>query len=245
MDLKNRVVLITGGARIGKIVAKALVDKGSHLVLIYRHSKQSAQECAQYARLKRRKVILIQADLTDKDELAIIIPQIKRQIGRLDVLVNMASTFDQKSLAKLTWDDWDWGLDTNLKHVFRLSLDAARLMKENGSGKIINFADWTSISHRPRYTSLAPYYVAKAGVSAVTEVLALGLAPQITVNAIAPGPILAPSGLTKREHREVVQATPLKRWGGSEEITKAVLFLIESEFVTGETIRVDGGRHLH
>lgn len=245
MNIKDKVSLITGGARIGQAVAHALADRGSHLILTYHHSKQSALESAQYAKSKGCKVLLIKADLTLKRDLADIIPKVKKAFGRLDVLINMASTFDQTPLLKLTWEDWDHGLGTNLHHVYRLSLEAAKLMKKNGSGRIVNFSDWASISHRPRYQDSAPYYVAKAGVSAVTEVLALGLAPDVLVNAIAPGPILAPPWLKQKEHQEVKRVTPLQKWGGAEEIAKAVLFLIETEFVTGETIRVDGGRHLY
>jgi NAD(P)-dependent dehydrogenase (short-subunit alcohol dehydrogenase family) len=118
-------------------------------------------------------------------------------------------------------------------------------MKTAGGGRIINFTDWVAASGRPRYPGYSPYYVAKAGVKALTETLALELAAdQILVNAIAPGPILAPPEMTKEESDAVVKSTPLGRWGGAEEIAKAVLFLVESDFVTGETIRVDGGRHI-
>lgn len=236
---------MTGGARIGQTVAKALSEHQINLVLTYNRSKASAQESAQNARSQGCQVLLIKADLTLKEELADIIPKVKKAFGRLDILINMASTFDQKPLLKLKREDWDHGLATNLNHVYHLSIEAAKLMQKNRFGRIINFADWASISHRPRYTDLAPYYVGKAGVSAVTEVLALGLAPDILVNAIAPGPILAPSYLTREEHQEVIAATPLKKWGGPDEIAKTVLFLVETEFITGETIRVDGGRHLY
>lgn len=245
MKPQNKVALMTGGARIGQTVAKALADRKIDLVLIYNRSKAAAEETAQYARSKGSKVLLLKADLTFPKDIADIIPKVKEEFGRLDILINMASTFDQKPLLKLKREDWDHGLATNLNHVYHLSLEAAKLMQKNRFGRIINFADWASISHRPRYTDLAPYYVGKAGVSATTEVLALGLAPDILVNAVAPGPIMAPSYLTKEEHQEVIEATPLKRWGGAEEIAKTVLFLIDTEFITGETIRVDGGRHLH
>ncbi len=245
MNLENRVALITGGARIGKAVAKALAERRINLVLTYHRSKTSAEESAQYARSQGCKVLLIKADLTFPKDIADIIPKVKKAFGQLDILINMASTFDQKPLLKLKRNDWDHGLATNLNHVYYLSMEAAKLMQKNRFGRIINFADWASISHRPRYTDLAPYYVSKAGVSAVTEVLALGLAPDILVNAIAPGPILAPSYLTQEEHQEVIKATPLKKWGGAGEIAKTVLFLVDTEFITGETIRVDGGRHLH
>lgn len=244
MELKDKVALITGGARIGKSVAKALVDKGCHLVLIYHKSKESAEESASYASLNNMKALILRANLTFPNDVADIIPKVEKTFGRLDILINMASTFDQKPLLKLNRTDWDHGLATNLNHVYHLSIEASKLMQRNRFGRIINFSDWASISHRPRYTDLAPYYVGKAGVSAVTEVLALGLAPDILVNAIAPGPIMAPPWLTEDEHEEVVESTPLKRWGGADEIAKAALFLIETEFVTGETVRVDGGRHL-
>src|SRR6266446_2398395 len=107
------------------------------------------------------------------------------------------------------------------------------------------FADWLPASGRPRYRGYLPYYVSKAGVIGLTESLALELAPSILVNAIAPGPILKPKGFSRAADREVRRVTPLGRWGGPLEIARAVLFLIETEFVTGETLRVDGGRHLY
>ncbi len=245
MELTEKVALLTGGARIGQAVARALADHGSYLVLTYNHSQQSALKSAQYARSKGCKVLLLKADLTLKRDLVDIIPKVKRAFGRLDILINMASTYRSKPLKKLSLEDWDYGVATNLKHVYWLSLKAAELMQKKQGGRIINFSDWTCTSHRPRYKNLVPYYTAKAGVNALTEVLALELAPEILVNSIAPGPILAVTGMTKKEQQEVIKATPLKRWGGADEIAKAVLFLIETDFVTGEHIRVDGGRHLY
>ena len=117
-------------------------------------------------------------------------------------------------------------------------------MKSGGVGRIVNFSDWLPISGRPRYKGYVPYYTSKAAVAALTQSLALELAPEILVNAIAPGPILAPPDITPEETARVIEATPLRRWGGAEEIARAALFLIETEFVTGECLRVDGGRHL-
>jgi len=118
-------------------------------------------------------------------------------------------------------------------------------MRRQGGGRIINFADWLAASGRPHYTGFVPYYVAKAGVIALTEALALELAAdRILVNAIAPGPIVPPPDLTDEERDTVAKQTPLGRWGGEMEIVKAALFFIESDFVTGETMRVDGGRHV-
>jgi len=118
-------------------------------------------------------------------------------------------------------------------------------MRAQGGGRIVSFSDWVARSGRPRYKGFLPYYVAKAGVVALTEALALELAvDNILVNAIAPGPIVAPPGTTDEEARSVEQATPLGRWGGEQEIVKVVLALLDSDFITGETIRVDGGRHV-
>ena len=118
-------------------------------------------------------------------------------------------------------------------------------MRQQGGGRIINFSDWVAASSRPRYLGFVPYYVAKAGVKALSEALALELAADnILVNAIAPGPIVAPPGTSADEFKAVEDATPLARWGGEAEIAKTVLALLESDFITGETIRVDGGRHL-
>ena len=118
-------------------------------------------------------------------------------------------------------------------------------LRAAGGGRIVNFSDWVAASGRPRYEGFVPYYVAKAGVKALTEALALELAAdQILVNAVAPGPIVAPPGTSADEIAAVEQATPLGRWGGEAEIARAVVFLCQTDFVTGETVRVDGGRHL-
>jgi NAD(P)-dependent dehydrogenase (short-subunit alcohol dehydrogenase family) len=118
-------------------------------------------------------------------------------------------------------------------------------MRAQGGGRIVTLSDWTAASGRPRYRGFAPYYVAKAGVIALTEAMALELAgDNILVNAVAPGPILAPPSMSDDERRAVERATPIGRWGGELEVAKAVLACIESDFITGETIRVDGGRHV-
>jgi NAD(P)-dependent dehydrogenase (short-subunit alcohol dehydrogenase family) len=118
-------------------------------------------------------------------------------------------------------------------------------MRRTGGGRVINFADWVARSGRPAYQGYLAYYTAKAAVIALTEALALELAAdRILVNAIAPGPIVPPPDLTVEERDEVAASTPLGQWGGETEIVKAVRLLIESDFITGETIRVDGGRHL-
>ncbi len=143
-------------------------------------------------------------------------------------------------------DVWNSVVNVDLRASFLCARASLTHMRRSGTGgRIINFSDWVAASGRPRYQGFLPYYVAKRGVIALTEALALELAADhILVNAIAPGPIVAPPGTTDAELASVEAATPLGRWGGATEIVKAVLFLVESDFVTGETIRVDGGRHL-
>ena len=168
-----------------------------------------------------------------------------REFGRLDVLVNMASRYEAKALDDLSVEDWDAQLAIELRAAWLCAKAAIPHMRGLRGGRIINFADWVAASGRPRYRGYLPYYVAKAGVIALTQALALELASdRILVNAIAPGPIVPPEGTSAEEAAQVERATPLGRWGGEIEIAKIVLALVESDFVTGETIRVDGGRHL-
>jgi NAD(P)-dependent dehydrogenase (short-subunit alcohol dehydrogenase family) len=151
----------------------------------------------------------------------------------------------QRPFDSLRAADWDAAIDVDLRAAFLCAHAAAPHMRRQGGGRIVNFSDWIAKSGRPRYTGYLPYYVAKAGVIALTESLALELAADnILVNAIAPGPILAPPGTSDEESRAVKEATPLGRWGGEIEIVKGVLALLDSDFITGETIRVDGGRHV-
>jgi NAD(P)-dependent dehydrogenase (short-subunit alcohol dehydrogenase family) len=155
----------------------------------------------------------------------------------------MASRYAPAPFATITAEQWHAGRAVDLDAAFYCARAAASHMV--AGGRIINIADWLPASGRTRYTDFLPYYVAKGGVIALTEALALELAPaRVLVNAIAPGPILPPEGTTPAEIAAVEEATPLGRWGGAEEIVKAVLFLIDSDFVTGEVVRVDGGRHL-
>ncbi len=245
MTLSNRVALITGSKRIGAAVALDLAAHGADVALVYNQSREEAEAAAEAIRAAGRKALVMQADVSSASECARIVEETVRELGRIDVLVNMASIYRARDLDQLTADDWNRQLDVDLRAAFLCSHAAMPHMRGQGGGRIINFADWVAASGRPRYTGYVPYYVAKQGVIALTEALALELAPaQILVNAIAPGPIVAPPGTSDEEKAEVARTTPLGRWGGEDEIVKTVRFLVESDYVTGETIRVDGGRHL-
>ena len=242
MNPNGKVALINGGARIGQTVARLLATRGCAVALTWRESRDATESAAAAVKAAGAESLVIRADATDEDQVAAAIEKTRSSLGRLDILINMASIY--LSTPNPTEADWDLAIDTNAKSVFLFSTIAAPVMKAGGGGRIININDWLPVSGRPRYSGYVPYFTSKAAVTGLTESLALELAPDILVNAIAPGPILAPPDITPEESERVVKATPLARWGGSEEIARAAIFLIETEFVTGECIRVDGGRHL-
>jgi NAD(P)-dependent dehydrogenase (short-subunit alcohol dehydrogenase family) len=245
MDLTNHVAIITGGKRIGRVVAGELAARGMDLVLSYRGSKEEALATVSDVEARGRKATTIVADVAKAADCEAIVAHAAQTFGRVDVLINMASIYVPVAFDTLTDLDWQRNLDINLKAAFLCAKAAVPHMRRQGGGRIINFADWLAASGRPQYTGFVPYYVATAGVIALTEALALELAADhILVNAIAPGPIVPPPELTEEERQTVAQRTPLGRWGGELEIAKAVLTFIESEFITGETLRVDGGRHV-
>ena len=245
MDLAGRAALITGGKRIGAAVAEHLARAGADVALVYRSSRADAEETAEVVRGLGRRAQVIEADLSREEDCGRVVDDVVSAWGRLDVLVNMASVYRSVSVDELTPADWNAQLAVDLRAAWLCAQAAVPHMRRLRGGRIINFSDWVAASRRPRYRGYLAYYVAKAGVIALTEALALELASdQILVNAIAPGPIVAPEGTSDEEFSAVEKATPLGRWGGEAEIARAVLALVESDFVTGETIRVDGGRHL-
>ncbi len=186
-----------------------------------------------------------QANLTKAADCEAFVNESAAALGRLDILVNMASIYTAKPFGQLTVEEFDENVAVDLRSAFICSRAAWPHLKRTGGGNIISFSDWLSVSGRPRYTGYLPYYVAKTGVIGLTEALALELAPdKIRVNAIAPGPILAPPETTDEELAAVEKATPLGGWGGEKSIADAVIALLMCDFVTGETLRVDGGRHV-
>ena len=246
MTLQDRVVLITGPKRIGGVLAREVAARGAHVALTYNRSKRETDEAIAAVVGLGRHGVAVQADLSDPTACTRAVEQAADALGGLDVLVNMASVYRATPLGALSGGDWDAALAVDLKAAFLCAQAAAPHMRRAGAGRIINISDWLPASGRPRYKAFVPYYTAKGGVVALTEALALELASdQILVNAIAPGPILAPPDTSAQEYAAVEKATPLGRWGGEQEIVKAALFLIDTDFVTGEVIRVDGGRHLN
>jgi len=245
VQLTDTVALITGGKRIGAVVARELAARGVDVAFSYARSKAEAEQAADAVRAAKRRAATFQADLSQPPSAAALVDAVAAEFGRLDILINMASVYVEHRFDDLTPADWNAVIDVDLRGAFLCSHAAVRHMRRQRGGRIINFSDWIARSGRPRYAGYVPYYVAKSGVIALTEALAVELAADnILVNAIAPGPIVAPPGTTAEELKAVEDATPLGRWGGEIEIAKAVLGLLDSDFITGETIRVDGGRHL-
>lgn len=245
MTLTNRVILITGGKRIGAAVALRFAERGADVALVYNRSRDEAENAARAIVALGRRAVLLKADLAEADDCRRVVDTTVAELGRIDILVNMASIYQTRPFLEQSVDEWDRQLDVDLRAAYLCARSAVPHMRAVNGGRIVNFADWIAASGRPRYLGYVPYYVAKRAVIALTEALALELASdQILVNCIAPGPIIAPPGTTAEERSAVEHATPLGRWGGEDEIAKAVMFLVETEFVTGETIRVDGGRHV-
>jgi NAD(P)-dependent dehydrogenase (short-subunit alcohol dehydrogenase family) len=245
MDLTGTVALLTGAKRIGAVVADQLAGRGVNIAICYARSRAEADVAIERVRAHGIRGEIFQADLSDPQSCSEVVEQAVKTFGRLDILVNMASVYKERAFDDLSVADWNANIDVDLRASFLCAKAAVPHMRRQGGGRIVNFSDWLARSGRPRYPSYLPYYVAKAGVMALTEALALELAADnILVNAVAPGPILAPPDTSDDESKAVERATPLGRWGGEGEIAKAVLAFLETDFITGETVRVDGGRHL-
>lgn len=245
MDLTDRAALVTGTRRVGAAIARELSARGAHVALQYRTSRTEAEAAAASIRAAGRRGEIVQADLSRRDGCERLVAEAAARFGRLDILVHAASRYERHALADLTESEWDATLAVDLKAAWACAAAAVPHMRRAGGGRIVNVADWVAASGRPRYRGYLAYYVAKRALIALTEALALELAPDgILVNAVAPGPIEPPPDLPDAERRAVEQETPLGRWGGAQEIARTVAFLVESDFITGETVRVDGGRHL-
>lgn len=243
--LENRAALITGGKRMGAAVAAALAARGADVCLVFNRSQADAEQAASVVAALGRRAELVRSDLSTPQGCQDAVDAAARAFGRLDILVNMASVYAAVEFDRLTVEDWQRAIDVDLRASFLCSRAAVPHMRRAGGGHIINFSDWIARSGRPRYKGYLPYYVAKHAVIGLTEALALELAEdRILVNAVAPGPILPPPETTDEEREAVERATPLGRWGGPEAVAATVVSLAETDFITGETVRVDGGRHV-
>ena len=243
--MQGKVVLITGGAkRVGAATCRRLHASGANLMLHYRESAGEARLLqAELNNQRKDSVALIQADLLDLGKLQSIVDQTLQTFSRLDALVNNASSFFQTPVGEITAAQWEDLIGTNLRAPMFLSQSAAPALKKS-QGAIVNITDIHA--ERP-LKNYVVYSVAKAGLVGLTRSLARELAPEVRVNAVAPGPILWPddAAFDELSRQRIISHTPLKREGTPEDIAKAVHYLLaEATYVTGETINVDGGRHV-
>lgn len=242
MELSGRVALVTGGARrIGRALSLALARAGADVVVDYFRSAEEAEETAAEITAMGRRAIAVHADVSLKPEVQRLIRRTDDTFGRLDVLVNSASMFESVPFLGIAEEDWDRVLGVNLKGPFLTAQAAAPLLRRDGVGLIVNLADLSAFRPWPSY---AHHSVSKAGLVHLTRVLARALAPDIRANAIAPGTVLPPEGVSPEELRRDRERTVLKRLGSPDHVVQALHYLVENDFVTGETLVVDGGRML-
>ncbi len=241
MQLKGARALVTGaGVRIGRVIAHALLRKGADVAIHYFHSEHGARQTAVEGEAMGRKAPLLQADLSDAAEAERLAARAAEALGGLDVLVNSAAVMERRPLADIGPADWDRTLNLNLRGPFFVAKGAAALMREKG-GAIVNIADLAAFE---RWTGYPAHVISKAGVVVMTELLARALAPAVRVNAVAPGAVLLPDDWGDEEKKRFAETTPLRRLGKPEDVAAAVLYLLENDYVTGETIVVDGGRRI-
>src|SRR5712692_1950548 len=239
-SLDGRVALVTGSAkRLGRAVALRLAEEGADVVIHYRSSKREAQDAVREIERRGRRAVAIGADLANVAEIKRLFDQAAKHFGRLDILVNNAANFLPASMVSTTDEIWDAALDTNLRAPFFCAQAAAPLLKRT-QGAIINFADTGGYLG---WTEYIPHSVSKAGVVMLTKVLAKALAPEVRVNAIAPGTITMEGDPADWEG-DFIKRAPLRRSGRPADITDTVLFLVHSRFITGQVLVVDGGRTL-
>jgi NAD(P)-dependent dehydrogenase (short-subunit alcohol dehydrogenase family) len=240
MSLVGKHVLITGSVRrIGKALALGVANAGGIVSIHTGHSGDEGRQLLALIRQQGHEAHLVQSDLSDPEQAADLVQE-ACQAGHLHALVNNAAIFENLTWENTDLDSWQRHLNINLTAPFLLSQAFARQIPPGGTGKIVNILDWRAM--RPGADHL-PYTISKAGLAALTQSLAVALAPNIQVNGIALGAILPPS-----DGADVTKTTanvPARRWSTLEEVVETLLFLLDGPaFITGEIIHLDGGRHL-
>ncbi len=242
MDLKDRVALVTGSAhRLGRHLALALAERGAHLVIHYHQSAAEAQQTAAEAAARGIQVATLQADLRSMEAIRGLFRQVDERFGGLDILVNSAAVMHAEAFLDIDEEAWARTMDLNLRATFFCTQEAARRMRARGGGAVVNITDVAGLRPWVRYPLLS---ISKAGVEMLTRVAARALAPKVRVNAVAPGPILPAEGTPEAQWQRLLSALPAGRQGTPYEVAQAMLFLLENDYITGETLVVDGGRTL-
>jgi len=240
VEIDGRVALVTGaGTRVGRVIALALGKAGMRVGVHYARSERGAREVAEQIIANGSDARTLPGDLTDPATAPRLVEHTAKVFGGLDVLVNSAAVMMRTPIGEVLVEDWDAMFALNLRAPFFLSQAAARAMGE--SGVIVNIADLAAFE---TWRGYIPHSITKAGLVQMTRALAHALAPKIRVNAVAPGSVLLPEGWTQEQADKLISTTPLGRLGSAEDVAQAVMYLICADYVTGETIIVDGGRHV-
>ncbi|MBI3566262.1 MAG: SDR family oxidoreductase [Elusimicrobia bacterium] len=242
MSLEGKVVLVTGaGRRVGRTIALAFAAKGARVAVHYNTSVAEARRVVAAVRsLSGADADAFRADLKDPKAPEKLVDAVVRRFGALDVLINSASLYEKTPFAAATADDWDRHMAVNARAPFFLAQACAPHLRRTGEGCVINVADWAG--HRP-YSDYGPYCASKAALLCANKALAKALAPEVRVNAVLPGPVLAPEDMSEGEKRKVADATLLKRLGSPEAVARACVYLADSaDYTTGAELTVDGGR---
>jgi len=243
MNLQNKVALVTGaGVRLGQAIAQKLGQMGIHVVIHYHQSEKGAKQTAELLKENKSRKLIVQANLKNISEIENLLIKTEEILGSISILINNAADFFPTPFFTTNEDEWDHLFDINLKAPFFLTQKVAKKMKTLGEGKIINLVD---VSVDRPWVNFLPYCASKAGLCSLTKGLARTLAPEIQVNAIAPGTILDPPNHREMGLNASVENSLLKRIGSSEDIVKAVEYLLKSDFVTGTILPVDGGRSIY
>ena len=238
MKFSGKVALVTGaGKRLGRAVALRLASEGADVAVHYRGSDTEATEVVAEIEKLGRRALATRAELTSVEEIRALVQRVAREFGRIDVLVNSAANFLPSSVISTTEEIWDASLDTNVKGPFFLAQAAAPWLRRS-NGVIVNFADTGGILGWPGYIA---HSISKAGMIMLTKTLAKELAPEVRVNAIAPGTITM-AGDPPEWEQEFVKLAPLKKTGTPEDVAEAVSYLASAKFLTGHVLVLDGGR---
>jgi len=242
MNIQSKTALVTGGAhRVGKAIALELARAGANLVINYNSSAAAAQETVREIEALGVQALAIQCDVSDLARVQAMVGQIRERFGRLDILVNSADYFGKHPFPTDDYTTWRRVTDITIHGSFYVSNECAPLLLAGGEGAVVNIVD---LSVWQPWRGFTGHAVAKAGLMALTQQMALELAPTVRVNAVAPGPVLPPPGYTEEQLKGVETGTLLKRWGRAEDVAHAVRFLVEADYITGDVIFVDGGERL-
>lgn len=240
MELSGKIAVVTGAAhRVGKAIALGLANAGAAVVVHYHRAGAATPRVLAEIEAKGVRAVAVAADLSRPDGAEALFSAVEREFGGVDVLVNSAASMDAGKVLELTPRQWQRVLDLNLSGPFYCAQQAARSMLARGGGAIVNIADLSGLQPWARYPA---HSVSKAGLLMLTKVLAKALAPTIRVNAIAAGPLIKPEDWDEARWQVAAGHTLLKRTGSGYDVARAALFLLQSDFITGTTLVLDGGR---